>query len=124
MSAKPAVNSHFEVGEKLLSWNGERVEVTEIIGSTGHAPHPAWLRYRYEDGTIGEGSPGNIYLPGTAFDAYVAAWRSAVEVGRQYGFNSSAHRAAERQRATAENAAFCVHPAGRAWRATHRWRAF
>lgn len=124
MSPRRIATPRYEVGEKLLRWNGERVEVVEIIGTTGHAPFPACLRYRYEDGTKGQGVPHAIYLPGPAFLAYVAAAKQALEVGRQYGFGSPEHHAATLARATAENAAFCVHPAGVAWRRTHRWRAF
>jgi len=104
-----------------LRWNGERVEIVEIIGSTGSAPFPRCLRFRYEDRRIGAGPPAAIYLPGPTFDTYVAAAKHCAEAAKRYGLASPERRAAERTRYQAEDAAFRAHPAGAAWRESHFW---
>jgi hypothetical protein len=121
MSAR-RTKPRFLVGEKLLRPGLDGgVQVVEIIGSTGRAPYPTCLLYRYEDGTIGQGTPKLIYRPGPAFDAYLSANNHLVAMAHQYGAHSPQWQAAYAAMARAEDKAFRVHPAGAAWRDEHPW---
>ena len=116
--AKP----RFMVGEKLLRPDLDGgVEIVEIIGSTGQAPYPTCLLYRYADGTLGQGTPKLIYRPGPAFDAYLAAYNHTVAMAHKYGHTSPQWREANIAMSQAEDRAFRVHPAGAIWRDEHPW---
>jgi hypothetical protein len=122
MSSHRVTPAHYTAGERLLRWCHDHVEVVEIVRSTGVAPWTRFLRMRYEDGSFGEGTPHELYLPGPLFDAFVAAHQRAFALRRPHGQPQSAEWAQAAQEAMkAEDAAFRAHPAGARWRDENPW---